>query len=81
LALPMAHRAPTGSSHLRWPIVDVIFLSAMLAILVGAHPLRDGTKKSCGELQAARIVQQILIPDEIPAIPGFTIQSCYILAS
>lgn len=64
------------------PFVDVIFLSAMLAILVGRFTrTRRHEEHLAGELQAARIVQQILIPDEIPAIPGFTIQSCYIPAS
>jgi hypothetical protein len=63
------------------PFVDVIFLSAMLAILVGRFTrTRRHEEHLAGELQAARTVQQILIPDEIPAIPGFTIQSCYIPA-
>ena len=29
------------------------------------------------EIEAARIVQQVLIPDAIPAVPGFTVQSVY----
>ncbi|HEY2857540.1 MAG TPA: PP2C family protein-serine/threonine phosphatase, partial [Terracidiphilus sp.] len=63
------------------PIVDVVFLSAMLAILVGRFTrTRRHEEHLAGELEAARIVQQILIPDEIPEVPGFTIKSCYIPA-
>jgi hypothetical protein len=29
------------------------------------------------ELEAARTVQHVLIPEEIPAVPGFTLQSVY----
>jgi len=38
----------------------------------GARQLRAET-----ELQAARAVQQVLIPDEIPSLPGFKIESVY----
>jgi Stage II sporulation protein E (SpoIIE) len=38
----------------------------------GALQLRAET-----ELQAARAVQQVLIPDEIPSLPGFKIESVY----
>ncbi len=38
----------------------------------GALQLRAET-----ELQAARAVQQVLIPDEIPSVPGFKIESLY----
>lgn len=63
------------------PFVDVIFLSAMLAILVGRFTrTRRHEEHLAGELQAARTVQQILIPDEVPSIPGFAIESCYIPA-
>ncbi|WP_109486393.1 SpoIIE family protein phosphatase [Occallatibacter savannae] len=63
------------------PFIDVIFLSAMLAILVGRFTrTRRHEEHLAGELQAARIVQQILIPEQAPRIPGFAIQSCYIPA-
>jgi hypothetical protein len=38
----------------------------------GARQLRAET-----ELEAARAVQQVLIPDEIPSVPGFKIESVY----
>jgi hypothetical protein len=38
----------------------------------GARQLRAET-----ELEAARAVQQVLIPDEIPSLPGFKIESVY----
>jgi serine phosphatase RsbU (regulator of sigma subunit) len=40
-------------------------------------------KESCtdSELEAARVVQQVLIPEKIPAIPGFAIASVHKPAS
>lgn len=38
----------------------------------GAHQLRAET-----ELEAARAVQQVLIPEKIPSVPGFKIESVY----
>jgi hypothetical protein len=83
-ALGLTHGSSSANKFITLtlrPSVDVIFLSAMLAILVGRFTrTRRHEEHLAGELQAARIVQQILIPDEIPAIPGFTIQSCYLPA-
>lgn len=83
-ALGLTHGSSSANKFITLtvrPFVDVIFLSAMLAILVGRFTrTRRHEEHLAGELQAARVVQQILIPDEIPAIPGFTIQSCYIPA-
>lgn len=63
------------------PFMDVIFLSAVLAILVGRFTrTRRHEEHLAGELQAARTVQQVLIPEEVPSIPGFAIESCYIPA-
>jgi hypothetical protein len=83
-ALGLTHGSSSANKFITLtvrPFVDVIFLSAMLAILVGRFTrTRRHEEHLAGELQAARVVQQILIPDEIPAIPGFTIQGCYIPA-
>src|ERR1700677_2384234 len=35
------------------------------------------TVSVAGELEAARTVQQVIIPEEIPAVPGFMIDSVY----
>jgi len=83
-ALGLTHGSPSVNRFFNVtarPFVDVIFLSAMLAILVGRFTrTRRHEEHLAGELQAARIVQQILIPEEIPEVPCFTIQSCYIPA-
>jgi serine phosphatase RsbU (regulator of sigma subunit) len=34
-------------------------------------------ERAAAELEAARTVQQILVPEEIPSIPGFSIQAVY----
>jgi len=49
-----------------------------LAILVGGL-IQDRAEKQrlSAELAASRAVQQVLIPEETPAIPGFRIQSVY----
>jgi len=59
-------------------LADFIFLVAMLAILILRFN-RTSTQRErlATELEAARIVQQILVPEEIPAIPGFSIHSVY----
>ena len=69
----------------RWPfpisvpnVCDFLFLAGMLAIFVHRF-LRTSRMEDTHqrELEAARTVQQVLIPDEVPSIPGFTIQSVY----
>jgi serine phosphatase RsbU (regulator of sigma subunit) len=52
--------------------------AATLAILV-RDLIRDRADKQrlAAELAAARAVQQVLIPEDIPTIPGFNIQSVY----
>jgi hypothetical protein len=55
-----------------------IFFLAILHFLVRrtVRIARDNAR-SAAELEAARSVQQVLIPDEAPTIPGFVIQSVY----
>ena len=55
-----------------------LFLLAVFAILVFRFTrTRSAEERFAGELEAARVVQQVLVPDNIPAIPGFQIQSVY----
>ena len=58
----------------------VFFISqiAILAILVlrFARSRRD-EERMTGELEAARVVQQILVPQDIPQVPGFVIDAVY----
>jgi hypothetical protein len=57
---------------------DVLFLLAMIAIFIyrSDRAARQQEQMSA-EMEAARIVQQVLIPEEIPRIPGFLIHSVY----
>jgi hypothetical protein len=70
---------------LSWPfpisvpnIVDFLVQISILAILVlrFARTRRDEERLKA-EFEAARTVQQVLIPEEIPAIPGFALQCIY----
>ena len=72
-----------------WPfpvsLTDLTSTIEMLAVLVilllrFVHSRRE-EERFRGELQAARSVQSVLVPDEIPPIPGFKIQSVYHPAS
>jgi hypothetical protein len=74
---------------LNWPIhlgLNVIIASSCnlavcsVLLLRFARSRRDEERLSA-ELEAARAVQQILIPNEVPAIPGFQIESVYKPAS
>ena len=69
----------------QWPfpislqnIADFLTQVSILAILVlrFARTRRD-EERHASELEAARAVQQVLVPDNIPVIPGFLIQSIY----
>jgi hypothetical protein len=65
----------------RWSIsalTQCLLGAATLAIFV-RDLIRDRREKQrmAAELEAARSVQQVLIPEEIPAIPGFAIQSLF----
>jgi hypothetical protein len=72
----------------RWPfpvscldIADMLMLLAVLAVLPlrFARSRRD-EERLAGEIESARAVQQLLIPTEIPTVPGFAIQCVYIPA-
>ena len=78
--------AYSRSTHLfNWPfptsaqnITDFLLQISILAILVlrFARTRRD-EERHAAELEAARAVQQVLVPEDIPAIPGFRIESVY----
>ncbi len=59
-------------------IAGVLQLLAIFTILLMrfARSRRDEERLK-GELEAARVVQQVLIPEETPLVPGFTIASVY----
>jgi sigma-B regulation protein RsbU (phosphoserine phosphatase) len=59
-------------------VCEVLFLVGMLAIFV--HRFTRTSLQEEGhrrELESARVVQQVLIPEAIPQVPGFAIESVY----
>jgi hypothetical protein len=68
-----------------WPFVvsvqniaDLLMQLSILAILVLRFArTRSDEERHSTELEAARVVQQVLVPEEIPEIPGFQIKSVY----
>jgi hypothetical protein len=74
---------------IRWPIPTGAFqitgdleMFAVLVILVLRYTRsRQEEERLESELEAARTVQKVLIPDEIPSVPGFEVQTIYRPAS
>lgn len=62
-----------------YPSTTLTLLGAVTLVILVRDLIRDRAEKErlAAELAAARAVQQILIPEEIPAISGFRIQSVY----
>jgi hypothetical protein len=83
---------PDVTQHFRWfytlftwpfpvsvqNILDASMQLSVLAILVlrFARTRRDEERLKT-EFESARTVQQVLVPDEVPSIPGFAIQCVY----
>jgi sigma-B regulation protein RsbU (phosphoserine phosphatase) len=64
-----------------YTLANILFLMAMLAFLLRRFSLaRREEERLHGEFEAARQVQQILVPETDIAIPGFTIESIYLPA-
>jgi serine phosphatase RsbU (regulator of sigma subunit) len=65
----------------RWSytISTLTLLGTVTLAILARDLIRDRGEKQrmAAELEAGRAVQQVLIPDEIPTIPGFNIQSVY----
>ena len=61
-----------------WSIWSAIYSVTMLLFLVlrTIGIARERARVSA-ELEAARTVQHVLIPEQIPAVPGFTLESVY----
>lgn len=59
-------------------VADFLFLLSVLAILVRRFTrTRRAEERYARELEEARMVQQVLVPEETPAVPGFSIASVY----
>jgi len=75
----MRNYAVMGGWRWRYPSTTLIVLGAVTLAILVRDLLRDRREKQrlAEELAAARAVQQVLIPEDIPTIPGFRIQSVY----
>ncbi|HVC46065.1 MAG TPA: PP2C family protein-serine/threonine phosphatase [Terracidiphilus sp.] len=61
-----------------WTTWYAIYCVTMLLFLVlRTIGIVHERARAAGELEAARTVQQVLIPEEIPLIPGFALESVY----
>jgi hypothetical protein len=61
-----------------WDLWDTIYCVTMLLFLVlRTIGIARRHALSAAELEAARTVQQVLIPEDIPTIPGFLLRSVY----
>jgi hypothetical protein len=61
------------------PPAAIVVLGAATLVIFVRDLIEDRRDKQrlAAELEAARSVQQVLIPDEMPNIPGFALQSVY----
>jgi hypothetical protein len=63
------------------PVAWLLFAIVMLiAMTFRLRRIQDRNREVEQEMAAARTVQQILIPDELPSIPGLRIESAYLPA-
>ena len=63
-------------------IVNYIFILALLIFLVRRFSLaRQEETRLSNEMEAARGIQSLLIPETAPATPGFSVETVYIPAS
>jgi phosphoserine phosphatase RsbU/P len=58
--------------------LDLVFLLAMLMFLIRRFTLaRQREERMAGEFEAARHVQEMLLPDKLDQCPGFRVESIY----
>lgn len=74
--LPAAQIGSYGMNfwEMYWAIYDVTILLFLVLRTIGIA--REGAR-AAAEVEAARAVQQMLVPQEVPAIPGFSLASVY----
>jgi hypothetical protein len=62
-----------------YPVFVVILLGSVILAVFVRDLIRDRREKMrmAAELAAGRAVQQVLIPDQTPVVPGFQIESVY----
>ena len=68
---------PPFTMHIQ-VLLNLVFLLAMLVFLIRRFTLaRRQEERLAGEFEAARQVQQVLLPDELDQCPGFTVECIY----
>jgi len=77
-----AHPLPAlhlGSYTFSIPDIEdfVFYLTMLLFLVLRTVAIARERAKAAAELEAARTIQQILIPEDIPIVPGFVIHSVY----
>jgi Stage II sporulation protein E (SpoIIE) len=65
---------PLGTYQTTGIAVQLVFFTILLLRFVRTRSHEERYKT---ELEAARTVQQVLVPDEVPTIPGFALASVY----
>jgi hypothetical protein len=61
------------------PLFDMIFAASLLAFLIRRFALsRQREERLAADVEAARQIQQILLPEENPSVNGFQIESVYL---
>jgi hypothetical protein len=70
---------PLPPFTMHWQIlVNLIFLAALLAFLIRRFTIaRQGEERYAGQMEAARQVQQVLLPEAIAQVPGFAVECVY----
>jgi hypothetical protein len=70
---------PLPPFTIHWMVLfDLIFLAALLAFLIRRFSqARQGEERYAGQLEAARQVQQVLLPEAIVEVPGFAVDCVY----
>lgn len=77
------------ASGIHWPFPfrvlnlsgDLCNLVVLIVVIRRFARSRRDEERLASELEAARTVQKVLIPDEVPTIPGFRVQAVYKPAS
>ena len=71
--------ASAGGWHWQYTISTLSVLGIVTLAILASDLIHDRREKQrmAAELAAARAVQQVLIPDHTPTVPGFNIQSVY----
>ena len=75
----MKNYVTIGGWQWQYTTMGISLLGAATLAILARDLIRDRSEKQrlAAELAASRAVQQVLIPNQIPAIPGFQIQSVY----